>query len=368
MAKLIQDFTKIDWPKFPGPYLVPRFVFNMSKVIVSVKKFNTDNITFSAPRQLDSGGKSIYMNYSYDANTRKNITVQIGSLALPFGLNVYDKNGPENIKYSMNLSLRGYDDNEKVKAIYEMFNTLDEFMIDQGVANSKLWFKGQKSREAVQDFYTPIVQWAKDADGNKKTYPPTLKVQLRQKKEAAAFDLELYDENGNEINDTPLKEVLVKGAQVTCLIQCTGVWFAGSKYGLSWKAVQIRVDKIPESIRGYSIRDEDDGEETNTRTTVRSTPMKAAPAPAPAPANKFATLASNDDDEEEQEEDEDFREAAPATSKPSVVAAVMPSPAPAPTPAPANDDADDVEPVAVPVRKSVVTKKAVVKTTTGKKA
>lgn len=323
----------------------------MSKAIVSVKKFNTDNITFSAPRQLDSGGKSIYMNYSYDANTRKNITVQVGSLTLPFGLNVFDKNGPENIKYSMNLSLRGYDDNDKVKSIYEMFSALDDYMIDQGVANSKVWFKGQKSREAVQDFYTPIVQWAKDENGNRKPYPPTLKVQLRQKE--GKFDLELYNENGDELKNTPLKDVLVKGAQVTCLIQCTGVWFAGSKYGLSWKAVQIRVDKVPESLSGYSIRDEDDDGEVRPAPVVR----KTAPAPTPA-ANKFAPLANNED--EEEEEDEDFREAPAA--KPSVMAAVLP---PAPAPAPVDDAADDVEPIAVPasaVKKSVVTKKSVVKT------
>lgn len=324
-----------------------RVFLKMSKAIVSVSNFNPTNITFSDPRVLDSGGKSVWMNYTYDANTRKNLTVQVGSLTLPFGMNVFDKQGP--VKYSVDLSLRGYEDNAKVKSIYDMFNALDEYMIDMGVANSKKWFKSQLSRDVVKAFYTPTLRWAKGPDGEiKSSYPPTIKLQLRQRE--GKFDVEVYDEKRNELKDKTLDEVLVKGSQVTCLIQCTSVWFAGSKYGLSWKALQIRMDKIPDSIRGYSIQDEDG----DSAPVVTARVSKSAPAPAPT--NKFSAL----EDEEEEEEDEDFRGMPALTpAKASVVAAVMP-PAPAPAPAVVDDDAEDVEPVALP--KKVVTKSKVVKT------
>ena len=322
----------------------------MSKAIVSVKNFNASNISFAAPRILDSGGKQVYMNYAYDANTRKNLTVQIGSLPIPYGLNIYDKAGP--IKYSVNISLRGYDDNPKVKQIFDFFTQLDEFMIDQGVANSKLWFKQTQPRDVVKAFYTPTVNWAKDADGNIKPYPPTIKLQLRQRE--GKFDVELYDENKNELKGVRLEDVLVRGAQVTSLIQATSVWFAGGRYGLSWKALQIRMDKIPDSIRGYSLQDED--EDSN----VVAAPARRAPAPAPAPlmSNKFGPL----DDEEDEEDAEEEVAPAPArtVAKPSVVAAVMPAPAPA-----VEEDADDVEPVAVP-KKVTKTTKTVVKKVVGK--
>ncbi len=325
----------------------------MSKAIVSVKNFNTSNISFAAPRILDSGGKQVYMNYAYDANTRKNLTVQIGSLPIPYGLNIYDKAGP--IKYSVNVSLRGYDDNPKVKQIFDFFTQLDEYMIDQGVANSKLWFKQTQPRDVVKAFYTPTVNWAKDADGNIKPYPPTIKLQLRQRE--GKFDVELYDENKNELKGVRLEDVLVKNASVTALIQATSVWFAGGRFGLSWKALQIRMDKIPDSIRGYSIQDEDEDGHAVTA------PARRAPAPAPAPApssNKFGPL---DDDEDEEEEAEEEVAPARTVTKSSVMAAVMPAPAPAP--AVADDDAEDIEPVAVP-KKTTVTKKTVVKKTVGK--
>ncbi len=324
----------------------------MSKAIVSVKNFNPANISFAPLKRLDSGGGQVYMNYAYDASTRKNLTVQVGSLPVPYGLNVFDKAGP--IKYSVDISLRGYDENAKVKQIFDFFTQLDEFMIDQGVANSKQWFKSPLTRDVVKAFYTPTVRWAKDADGNVKPYPPTVKLQLRQRE--GKFDVELYDENKNELKGVRLEDVLVKGAQVTALIQATSVWFAGSKFGISWKALQIRMDKIPDSIRGYSIQDEDeDGVPAPTR--------RAAPAPAPAPAptpssNKFGPL---EDDDDEDAEEEEVVPAPRAVAKPSVMAAVMPAPAPSIQ----DDDAEDVEPVAVP-KKATATKKAIVKKVVGK--
>ena len=347
---------KIDRRFFPK---INQFrVFQMSKAIVSVKNFNPTNISFAPIKRLDSGGSQVYMNYNYDASTRKNLTVQVGTLPVPYGLNVFDKAGP--IKYSVDISLRGYDDNAKVKQVYDFFSQLDEFMIDQGVANSKQWFKSSLTRDVVKAFYTPTLRWAKDAEGNVKPYPPTVKLQLRQRE--GKFDVELYDENKNELKGVRLEDVLVKGAQVTALIQATSVWFAGSKFGISWKALQIRMDKIPDSIRGYSIQDEDEDGVVSTRRVHAPT---YAPAPAPAPAatssNKFGPL--EDDDEEEEEE-----VVAPVVNrKPSVMSAVMPSPAPAPAPVAAfeDDDADDVEPVALP-KKATVTKKAIVKKVVGK--
>lgn len=323
----------------------------MSKAIVSTSNFNPTNITFSEPRNLDSGGKSVWMNYTYDANTRKNLTVQIGSLLLPFGMNIFDKQGPQAVKYSVDVSLRGYEDNPKVKAIYDMFSALDEYMIDQGVANSKKWFKSSLTRDVVKAFYTPTLRWGKDANGDiNRAYPPTIKLQLRKRE--GKFDVELYDEHREEMKGHRLEDVLVKGAQVTCLIQCTSVWFAGSKYGLSWKPLQIRMDKIPDSIRGYAIQDEDDGSAPVVTASRKSAPVVPAPAPVPS-ANKFSSL----DDDEEEEEDEDFRAPAPAPVKASVMAAVMP---PAPAPAIDDDAAEDVEPVALPKSKTI-TKKTVVK-------
>jgi hypothetical protein len=258
--------------------------------IVSPSSFSSSNVTVSAVKLLESGGKQAYVNYD-----SRPLVMQVGSLETPFGLSVFDKIPGAAPKYSVELNLRGYDDptgNPKIAGIYNALSALDEFMIEQGVKNSKAWFKADLKADMVRMFYTPTLRFAKDAEGNLKPYPPTLKIQLR--KRDGKFETAVYDDKKRPLTDVPFEDVLVKKAFLTALIQCTGVWFAGGKFGLSWKAIQIRADKIPDSIRGFAFLD--DGEE----------PVKAAPvarvskaAPAPAPTNQFAGL---DDDEVDDEE------------------------------------------------------------------
>lgn len=310
----------------------------MSSAIVSPSSIDVTKVTFSPVKLLESGGKQAYLNYD-----SRSLVMQIGTLSVPYGMSVYDKAGP--VKYSVEMSLRGYDgENKKVQSIYNALSALDEYMISQGVKNSKQWFKAELTRDVIKAFYTPTVRFSKDAEGNVKPYPPTLKLALKQKN--GKFDVQVYDDKKKPMNEIPLEDILVKGAQITTLIQCTGVWFAGSKYGLSWKAVQIRVDKLPESIRGFAFIEDGEGE-SNVVSTKKSTP---------APQNTFAALVDDDDDEDEEVDDE---EAIPAPAPAPVVKKTAPAPAPAPVAEINDDDGEDMGPVAVP--KKVVTKNKVVK-------
>ena len=323
----------------------------MSKLIVKIGDFNVSSLSIGPMKSLESGGKMASLFYKYADGGSSMLTTQVGSLSLPYGMNVFDKAGP--VKYSMDLSLRGHEENPKVKAIYDAFMALDEWMIDQGVKNSKAWFKADLNRDVVKAFYTPMVKIAKDAEGNPKPYPPTFKINL--KKQNDQFDVKVYDDQARPYEGVPLEDLLVKGAMVTSLIQCTSVWFAGSKFGLSWKAKQIRMDKVPESIRGYAFLEDDD---------VPARPAtKAAPAPA---ANKFAAL---EQDEDEAEDDDAFSAPAPPAvagpshpaNKQSVLTAMMPK-------ATVDDDAEDHEPIPVPKAKTVTTVKKVVAKAGVKKA
>jgi len=292
---------------------------------------------------FDSGAKQAYLNYGGNS-----LMMQISALSVPYGMSVFDKAGP--IKYSVDLSLKGYDqDDSKVKQIYNAFNSLDEYMIEQGVRFSKQWFKKELSTDIIKEFYTPSVRFSKDAEGNVKPYPPTLKIQLKQRD--GKFETAVYDDKKRPLTDIPLEDILVKGATISSLIQCTGVWFAGSKFGLSWKAIQMKADHLPESIRGCAFREEDEvaslvqkatpavATATTTTTTTATTATSVV-----ASKNSFATLA--DDDEVDDEV------ALAPSSSANASAAVPPS---------LDEDADIVEPIAVPKKPTLVTKKTIVK-------
>lgn len=318
----------------------------MASNVVLSTNFNTQKCSFSPLRVLDSGGKQAYINYDGGM-----FVFQTPNCPLPYGMSAFDKAGP--VKYSAEMSLRGYDDpTSKIKPFHDALQKLDEYMIDQGVKNSRQWFKADLSRDVIKAFYTPMVRLAKDKDGNPKPYPPTIKVSLRQKRDSQEFDVQCYDDKRNLYRGIPLEELLVKGAQVTCLIQCTGVWFAGSKYGLSWKLTQALVTSLPQSARGFTFVD--DGE-------------MSAPAPAATRQQKAApvAVAAVEDEEEEEEEEEDEAFSAPtAPAKASVLAAVMPraaAPVVAAAPAESLDDAaDDAEPMPVPKKAATIVKKKIV--------
>ena len=308
----------------------------MASTVVLSSTFNANKISFSQPKTLDSGGKQAYVNYDGGM-----FVLQTPMCTLPYGMNAFDKAGP--VKYSVELSLRGYNEaGSKMEAFYKMLCALDEYMIDQGVKNSKQWFKADLSRDVIKAFYSPLIRFSKDKDGNVKPYPPTLKLSLKQKRDSQDFDVQCFDDKKQPYRGIPLEELLVKGAQATSLAQCTGCWFAGSKYGLSWKMIQTILNTLPQNKRNFTFVD--DGE------------LESAPSSQRAAA---AAVVEDEEEEEEEEEDEAFTAPAPAPpAKKSVVAAVMPKAAPPPPQE--DEEADDAEPVPVPKKTATVVKKKVV--------
>jgi len=306
----------------------------MSQNIVLPSTFNSKaKITISAPKVLSSGAKQAYFNYD-----GQRLVMQTASeMSSPFGLNVADKYGPP--EYSVGLSFRGHEQNAEVKQFMDAIAFIDEFMISEGVKNSKAWFKDTLGREVVKAFYTPTLKYSKDKDGNVLDYPPTIRLKLR--KFGEEFETKFYDNDGTPHKDVPIEDLLVKGSQMTAIIECAGIWFSGSKYGLTWRAKQIAIPKSSSKISGFAFKG-----------------LKARPAAA------AADVEVEDAEEEDAEEEVDDAAAFRAPPKASVVAAVLPPKPLAVTAVTAatvdDEDGDDVEPAPAP-KKTIIKKKIVTK-------
>lgn len=279
----------------------------MSSPIVQPSAFSVSKVSVSQPKVLQggTGAKMAYLNYG----DSRALVLQTPSLPSPFGMNVFDKSGPP--KYSIDLAMRGYQESGKVKSFYDALVKLDDYMVEQGVKNSKLWFKSDMKREVVSAFYTPCVKFGRDKEGNQTPYPPNLKVQLRKLRDSEDFECQFYDEKSKSdphaqpLRGIPVQEMLVKKVEITALIQCTGVWFAGGKFGLSWKAVQMRLDKVPEGIHGYGFVEDGDDEDAPAEFSGRAQLVdedEDESAPAPARLAPAASAAPAEDDEEDDEE------------------------------------------------------------------
>jgi hypothetical protein len=288
--------------------------------IISPSNFNSKNITIAAPRLLQSGAKQAYINYGGE----KVLMQTAIAMTVPFGLNVADKYGPP--EYSVDLSFRGADQRPEIKEFLDVMTQIDELMIQKGVENSVAWFKSKLSEDVIRAFYTPSVKYSKDKEGNVTNYPPNLKLKLR--KVNNDFETKFYDLNGSPYKGIPVEELLVKGVQVTAIMECGGVWFAGSKFGLTWRAKQIAIHKLPERISDFAFK---------------------GLASVKPPKEEV-----EDEEGEEEAGDNEIEDDAAFKPKASAVSAVMPQ-------ASVDDDAgDDVEPVPAP-KKTIVKKKVVAK-------
>ena len=284
----------------------------MASLISLPEEVNVSKIEFGAVKLLDSGGKMVNIRYE-----GRNLTLETPSLAVPYGVNVFDKTPGAPVKYSVDLSLRGVEDNADVQAFQTFLEAFDERLIDAGVENAQKWFKmANPSREVIKAFYTPSLKYSRDATGALKPYPPTVKLALRKVKGSDAFEPKFYDctKGGDEMPEyakaTPLETILAKRTQATATMQCTGIWFAGGKFGTTWKATQIRVESQPETIRGPTFR--------------RDAPDIRAFVSKGLAASSAAAAEAEDEDDEECEE----TVLSETTIKPknSVLDAVLPPP------------------------------------------
>ena len=302
--------------------------------------FDVNKITVTVPKVNEkTGAKSSYLNYGGEKLVMQTAT----QMVLPFGLGVFDKNGTA--EYSVELSFRGMQDREALQQYHNALQALDDHMIKLGVKNSKVWFKSELNEQVIRAFYTPTLKLSKDKEGNPLPYPPTTKAKLR--KINGDFEAKFFDESGTPYRGVPVEDLLVKGATATGLLECTGVWFAGSKYGLTWKVKQMIIHHLPQKMKDFAFVGFDPSEQPR-QTTATSTMARATE--------------SSHDETALVDEDEVFESAPvakPASSVASVVAAVMPSAAAGVPESVADDDAEDMEPVPVPVRKPIIKKKVV---------
>lgn len=289
-------------------------------------EFDASCLTFGEIKTLQSGAKMV--NIAYNGSP---LVMQVNNLDLPYGLNTDDKYGPT--KYSLNLSLRDYDSNPKTKAVFEALEALDNKVTAECIEKNWLRKPGMTQQILKQmKLYKPTVKFSEDENGNRKPYPPTVKVSLRKKKDDT-FETTFYDTDKKEIKDVPIQDLIVKKMTVSALIECTSVWISSVGCGLSWKAKQIKIVSKPGGIgRGYGFVDdeEDSGATRGARSSGAAAPAK----------NSFA--AAFDDEEAEVELDDEEL--------------LKPAAAVAPTPV----VAEEHEPAAVP-KKTILKKKVVAK-------
>ena len=271
----------------------------MASNIILAKDFDINNVSFSDVRMLDNGGKIVYVSYN-----KAPMIIQTPQMTAPFGMSKWDNDGKATPKYTLDLSFKGMDKSPALGSFYEMLKQLDARLVEDGFANQGSWFKGKKygSKEIVEALYTPLIKHAKDRDTGEITdkYPPTFKATVPFKENK--FVCDVYDDARNLVD---LSTMETKGSRITAIIQCMGLWFAGGKFGSSWRIVQMKVAPSA-TIRGYAFHEVkedpviDDGAESDDAAGNNVDPKDVMDLAADKPASENESVQSSDDDDDDE--------------------------------------------------------------------
>ena len=242
-------------------------MMSTADLITRSKDFNPDNVTYGAPRVNKRGGKNIDVRY----NNQK-LCIQFPFL-FTWGVNERVDETSGRVSYDAAIVFGDRDENTAEGDYFHKLTRLQEKVLEDCVKNSKLWFgKAKMSREVAEAMMYPILKYPKDKATGELDYDrnPNVKLKLPYWDEKFT-QTELYDVNKRKLfapkgdwEKTPV-ELVPSKSHLKGLMQCTGVWFAGGRFGVTWSLVQAQVRPPVVLGGGFCMLDDSDDEETLDR-------------------------------------------------------------------------------------------------------
>jgi hypothetical protein len=309
---------------------------NQSQRIISAKTFEADKVSYRPPVVNKRGGKSVQVSYEEDA-----LRIQF-PLMLTWGVNERVDEQSGRISYDMALQFEPEKSSTQARWLGQMKALEDKVKTDI-MKNSKDWLgKQHKNRDVIDALFYPILKYPKLKDGSGEadySRNPTLKLKVPFWE--GRYNVEVYDmeqkalyippkqgQTGNRAQDqqdeSSPADFVPKAAHCVGILQCTGLWFAGGKCGVTWAIKQMCV-RPPQRLVGMGkcaiVMDSDDEE---MESTLKEKEVKAQDDEENDEEEEFAAPSftieesdeeEDDEDEEEEEEVEEVAEVAPPPKK-----------------------------------------------------
>lgn len=219
-----------------------------STMITLPKNFTSSELSCEAPKTNALGGKVVYLKY----NNQKRLTMQTPLVSAPFGLSTYTDEKTGVTKYSIDVSFKGMDADPKINTFHEKMTEMDSHILSLAEQNSKEWLGKKMSKEVVEALYRPVIKVSRDPE----KYAPTMKMKITNSS-SGSMNIEAYNTKREKID---LKQEMVQGARIRCLMECSSIWFVNKQFGVSWRLVQVEVHK-PDKISGFSFMEDSDNDE-----------------------------------------------------------------------------------------------------------
>jgi hypothetical protein len=285
---------------------------SIAELITNVKNFDINKVTYGAVKANKNGkGKSGGIYYG-----GKKLVLQI-PLMFTWGASemVDEESGKKS--YSVSIPIK----NEKAEASYPLFQAMQaiqEKVLNDASVNSKEWFGKNMNRDVAEALFTPIVKYPKVSKTDSSldySKTPSLKTKIQFWE--GKFTIEIYNMEkeqlfGPQVQDSDPIALMPQGTYMAGLIECGGLWFTGTGFGVTWKLLQAKI-RPPVKITGFSLLDDEDEEEQLRQIEERERKEQEKSQQQQQPQQTLTMLP--DDDEPEAAEPEPEPKAEPVTVK-----------------------------------------------------
>lgn len=199
------------------------------------------SINLGTPKVNASGGKNIPI---FNKIARAGLKVST-PMMLTWGVNENDFDGTGKKSYDMSIQFPSPEyKTDDTSAFLENIKRLEVYVKEQAVLNSKQWFGKVQSAEVVDAFWTPMLRYTKDKTTGDFDYTKSPAFRVKIPFWDGKFKTEIYNVKGELVfpkDDVNISDVIPKGSEVKIILQCGGIWFAGGKFGITWKPYQVVV-------------------------------------------------------------------------------------------------------------------------------
>ena len=213
--------------------------------VINYPEWNPSAIRYTPPKISDRGAKTINIISSQNGRWLEIST----ALLMTWGVAdfVDEKTGESDGKFSMTLNFPNPEyANPTTNEFLAKVKAFENQILDDAVKYSEVWFGEEMSREVAKHSFYPILKYPKDKTTKKadQTKAPSMRVKVPNYNNK--WNIEIYDTKNNlifpsENSDITPMDLIPSKSKVACVIQCSGLWFGGKGWGVTWKLRQCLV-------------------------------------------------------------------------------------------------------------------------------
>jgi hypothetical protein len=209
--------------------------------IIDFKDFNVASV--AATTLFD--GRTIGL--CYDSLPYVKLTTP--PMVAPFQVSEYTNKGRKT--FSLSMAFNGLGQSCDLETMKQLFEALDDLLIELAIKHSSTWFKRTLTRQQIQNMYKPILKPSKDPS----KYPPSLRIKLLQRDNQVVSRTHFVKTSGST-SEFDLRD-FVPGSKVSAHIKLSNIWVVNDTFGVSLEGEDLFVHepKLQPQVR-YAFCDE----------------------------------------------------------------------------------------------------------------